>query len=188
MKNKNGKLVFAADRRISSESMYFRSPTAKLLKKDNIIIGSAGDAFINKLVENSIQSPDLGKQTVDEYMYNDFFPNLMETLKKQQIVHKDENRLNVDVTLTDDEESDSTAIFLLAIEHKLYELQLTPKAIILNEVSTPFAIGSGGDFAMGSLVTTVGMKMSAVDRLKRAIQVASALCPSVGDGIDILSE
>lgn len=183
-----GKLVFAADRRISSESMYFRSPTAKLLKKDNIIIGSAGDAFINKLVENSIQSPDLGKQTVDEYMYNDFFPNLMETLKKQQIVHKDENRLNVDVTLTDDEESDSTAIFLLAIEHKLYELQLTPKAIILNEVSTPFAIGAGAEYALGSLFTTKGMKLNCVQRLKLAITVAGQLSPSCDTDVDILSE
>jgi ATP-dependent protease HslVU (ClpYQ) peptidase subunit len=84
----------------------------------------------------------------------------------------DKGRVRSDIPACDGEWS------MLVIETDGRALLLSGKTPYPTEVSAPFAIGDGGDFALGA--------MHANATARDAVVITSRLCVSCGNGIDVL--
>lgn len=189
LKNKRGKLVFGSERRVINSHKYVL-PIPKIVKRNGIIIGGAGGSFVCSLITTSLPIPAYNSaKSTQEYMFDSFLPSSLEFLREHKIIHPTENRVNIDPDLLgSDSEAPDASVFLLGIKGSLYEFEIDSKYFYLDVVPTPYAIGCGGKFALGSLLTTSDMPISVNEKLKLALKATSHLDPNCDDNIDIMVE
>jgi hypothetical protein len=188
LKNSRAKLVFASDRRAVAGNYKYKCVSSKVVKRGEFIIAGAGSAFLDSVLQEHLSLPGIDDDTsVASYMFNTFLPIAIDTLRKFKIIHESENRLNVSSDMVDKDDDDG-ASFLIGVKGHLFEFTLDNHAVGLDEVPPPYAIGSGGSYALGSLITTANMKYTVKARLKMAIEAAAKLDPFVDNQIDFTVE
>lgn len=180
----------AADRRISSNHIYYRSPTPKIIKIKDFLVGMAGDDSYSSEIATVIEGiPDCKslKMSVDSYIRKVFFPKIIDTLRKKGVVHREEIRINKDPGLID--RQNSRGVFMLVgVKGHVFEMGLDESDYTVSEVPLPYAIGAGGSYALGSLHTTSQLDLPAKEKLKLAIDAAAAYHWSCDSDIDYIAE
>jgi hypothetical protein len=187
-KNK-GKLVFAADRRISwGFSQAQVMPESKLVKRNGLIMGATGASYLGQLIMDYVELPSIKELSPKDYMNTVFYKNVVELLKSKGFVNKDGNiKLPKDFAIE----------LVVGYRGKLFSIvignddddDLHKQGIILiDEVNIPYATGCGGQLAWGSLLTTERTKIAEENRLILALNVAAEVSPGCDDNIDIVME
>lgn len=209
VKNKQNKIIMAADRRISSDDKYQESPIPKIAYINGFLVGGTGDCELLQLITENLA---LGQEgNITSYMYYGFKNSLVKTLKQHG--YRDEHNL---LRL----QKDSDLELLVAKEGRLFSINFnsghgpdivpSPSTLGIIEVSLPYATGCGGDLAWGSLLSTDGDskeillykldKNFGVDKLPKnvksldeikllyAINVAAKVSSGCDSRIDIIKE
>ena len=170
LKDNNGELWMAGDRRVSTANSYSSSPQPKVARRKGVLIAGCGLA---SLVFKIVNDWDLPETTdIDELFLS-------------MIAFLDDNGWIEDGGVKGDGEFDS--IILIGVVGKLYEIDLDAVMPTYLEVSAPCTSGTGGDYALGSLLTTRNVANTKL-RLKIALSVAAQACHTCDDNIDIVRE
>lgn len=195
-KNKNGRIMMAGDRRVSSDwSNAFDLPaTSPKIKKDDsgILMGGAGSANLLTILTKVMIPPDRGTEDLDVYMQFKF----KDALKKALIIsgYKDEHNL-----LKLDQDGDMGAI--LVLEHRVFLLDvrhpdefsqhgnILTGIIEILEGPLPYAVGCGADLAKGALLAEKKrLGYNTRDGLRLAMEIAADISPGCSNQVDIISE
>lgn len=177
IKDSRNNILLASDRRITDSSDHIQiMDKPKYVLKSNILMASAGDAWVGDFIQEvvDIEKPNPSCPGMI-YIHNHLIPRIKR--------HLQACGMESEGTLFPKSASAST---LIIINNQLFSLECDNGELSVIECSFPYAIGSGASYALGSLITTEGSGMSAKNRLTRALQVASKLCASCDDNIDII--
>ena len=178
LKDKKGKLWFAGDRR-QSWGMHKaqHSPRSKVTKRNGVLLAGTGTSSTCDLLTDQFPIPDIIEDSY-YYMHSVFMPKLLEFLRENHYVKKDERKL----------QGEGHAVILVGVNSELYEVYLDSHHIEFGCVNTPYAHGCGGSYAIGSLLTTAKLnkKMSEKQRLTLALEVAASVSPGCDDSVDII--
>lgn len=182
-----GKLYIAADRRISWETSQIQEcPSPKVVKRDGVIIAGAGDAYLLTLLTSCLSIPN-NETDIDTYMHHHFQKAVKKLLIGQGFV--DPHGL---LRVPPDMELEC----VLAVQGILWSIAIVNaedvpnglSLVLIDKVNTPYATGSGGQLAWGSLLTTETMNMKPKERLQLALNVASRVDPGCDNKVDIEHE
>jgi hypothetical protein len=204
----DGKLYFAADRRISWHwGKAASTPTKKVAKRNGILMSGTGSASLVFEVIHRCKIPVFTQgQDIDKYVYNKLLPAIIGDLRYKGYVDGRERRM-----LSKHEKSDDglSAIILIGIKSgkkvKVFELDLNTSMITVDQVPTDYAHGCGGDFAQAIITYTKSFKghsvgdkgliketeihkllgLTAKEILEHAIQVAAIHSPGCDNTVDI---
>jgi hypothetical protein len=185
LRDKQGHLWFAGDRRASwGFHKAIRTPRPKISKRNGILLAGTGVSLICDLVVDLFDIPKYSnKLSTFEYMHKVFIPELLVYLRAERWIKDDARELKYNKATEDQLEG----YILVGVHSDLYELILSTELIGVDAVDAPYALGCGGQLALGSLLTTERVRMSTSNRLKLALEVAFEVSPGCGDGIDILN-
>lgn len=138
------------------------------------VVGSSGSTRVADLLrfsyrprQNRIAKARFG---LDAYMAVDFVGGLREFLKKSGSVTKSSSGKD---TWGED------GAILVGIRGRLYFIDHQFSLVPL--VQKYFAIGSGGDLALGSLASTEGSGLNPHSRLLEALEIAARYCETVAE-------
>lgn len=185
IKQDNGKLLFGADRQLTSDGEKSEVIAGKLVKKNGIILGAAGNYRLAHLVLHVFKVPIRQKnQVAVDYIYNTFYKALQIFLIGRGITKI---------------ASENTAVVVLGIEGVLYNINIcnndtesTDLIIEIFPLSTPVSFGSGSDYALGAYVgltdVTLLHKCPKDLLLKKALLVAGKLNAYCDSNIDVIGE
>lgn len=165
----NGKVHIAADSAgVAGYSVTSRADE-KTFQNGAFIFGFAGSFRIGQVLRYSFNTPDYDpRRDFDEYMINDFILTLRKTLEICGCLKKESG---IDTA--------SNAIFLLGSSANS-ELYCIESDFQVGKNREPYeAIGSGADFALGSLASTEHIKDFPRRRLEIALQAAEKYSGSV---------
>lgn len=184
VKNKNGRLVMAADSRINiGSSDYQKSPIAKIVKKDGLLLGATGCSYLCTLLTHVIKPPKLYTDNITSYIHHQFYDKVINLLKSK---HYFDNQNNLKIS------SYNGCEVLIGVSGRLFSLTIANEDHIANigivEMNTPYATGCGGALAWGSLLSTENLITNTKERLILALQVASKVSSGCDDNITIISE
>lgn len=147
----------------------------KSLDSKNMIIGFSGmvrDLNLLTYSKNLIDKRD--EPNIDnEYMVTHFIPNIIQLFK------------NGERNGTYNNISEIESYFLVAYKDKLWEIESNYS--IFNSTENYAAIGSGIYYALGSLKTMENMDLSPIEKIHKALQVASAFAPGVAPPFYIIN-
>jgi len=189
IRNKRGKIMVAADRRMSWDTgQVQKMPTAKVVKRDGLIIAGTGSCYLLTLMTQLLVIPTDGQHDPINYTHNILKPAIIKLLKHNGFVDDKKN-----LKIPEDVDLEAVIvcngrIFSLVIENVEPDKEDSLGLIMIDEVSLPYATGCGGRLAWGSLLTTEKMKMESRERLELALQVAAEVSSGCDDTIDIVSE
>lgn len=186
LQDKKGVLYFAGDRKISWGSIRSQaSPRPKIAYKAGVLLAGAGASCICEAVVDQFIIPLMSDENTYDYMHNVFMPALFKHLTKEGWMDKGTRKLKT--VGPAGQEDDLSAVILVGVLSDLYSVNIDHSVITVDAVNTPYAEGSGGVLAIGSLLTTEYFKISIIKRLKIALGIAAKHSPGCGDGVDILS-
>ena len=174
------KVYLGSDRQTSFYNMKQTVNYSKIFRKEGLGFGVVGSPRIHQILREGFQIPPIKYgQTFDGFLVNDFIPTLQNTFEKHGAMTNDEGVKSFDsvimVGIYSSTKSSKGRLFVI------YE------NFQFNEVKDDYmAIGSGKEFALGSLATTEKMKLSAHDRIKLALEAAAKSNLFVGKPFDYL--
>jgi ATP-dependent protease HslVU (ClpYQ) peptidase subunit len=174
-------LCFAADRReVFGDSHFQVGARPKILLKNGILLGGAGDGNICELILESFKMPKVGKDSF-KYMREVYKPKLTQFLVKYKYLDEGTGKLK-----NPDDENETS--LLVGIRGQLFGVSIDNYGVLVSSVSTPFGIGTGSPFALGYLkaleLKLCSSEGTIQDYLCNAIKVAANLdlhCDSVVD-------
>ena len=143
---------------------------AKLFRNKDFVIGYTTSFRMGQLLENKMRPITHDKELTDYQYITSVFCEDVRELFKVSGYGKVENNV------------EAGGNFLVAYRGVLYEIQDDYSALVFSDGTD--AIGTGEDYALGSLLSSKG-KPPAV-RVKMALQAAAYFCPSVMPPFKIL--
>lgn len=208
-KKRNGKLIMAGDRRISTGDKYQKSPIPKIAYINGFLLGGTGDCELLQLITENLA---LGQEgDITSYMYYGFKIALIKLLKNHG--YKDEHNLlrlqkNSDLELVVGKEG---KLFNITFNSGYNpDVLVEPSTIGIVEIGTPYATGCGGELAWGSLLSIEGdnkedllqklhvnfniqklpKNIKTLDEIKLfyALNIASTVSAGCDNNIDIIQE
>lgn len=196
IKNTNGKVLVAADRRVSwDDGQYQTMSFPKVYKRDGLILAATGDGFLCELFTKHMPIPKQKEdQDVDSYIYKTLYEQILYTLAEYQFVDEHGN-LNIP--------TDVNVEIIVVLKHRVFSIDIDDPAegthtfptglVSITENSVPYAVGCGGHLAWGALlaynkINGFKIRMSAKTRLTLALQVASDVSNGCDSNIDIICE
>ena len=136
--------VIASDSRVAEGGKVYTHPKmVKAIENGNYIIGGAGDYRALQVVLHGWQPPLLNakaKQNLYEFIINKIAPSLKSTLTEAGIEFNKGS---------EDSDSKFELQLLIGINGTLFEID-SDFAVAMNDTGL-YAIGSGGDYALGAL-------------------------------------
>jgi ATP-dependent protease HslVU (ClpYQ) peptidase subunit len=189
IKNYRGKILLGSDRRLSFSDGFFQSlDYAKSIKSETVMFGGAGTSVLCSVVCS----------TLDNISPSDYVIDPIDRIRKRihrGLVNAGYATGDGQLYLPDGYEVNG----ILVVESKAYTLSISnpepaknilPALIEMDEVSLPYAVGSGAQFALGALraLEVTQPKMRAKEKLQLALDVTSQVCISCDNNIDILLE
>ncbi len=194
IKNKLGRIVMAGDRKSTYDwSMAVEMPMPKIREDDSgILIGAAGDGNLCTVLVTLTSIPVIDTSNLDIYMNFKFKGALKKALLTAGY-SGDRGELMLP--------QESQCHGLVAIQGRLYEViichpddtsahgNVLTGLIMIEEVSLPYAIGSGGPSAYPILLAErkrVGY--STKEHLKLAMDIAAEISPGVSKNVDYIQE
>lgn len=185
LKKRNGKLIFASDKRVSWGMMKAQVLTgSKTVKRNGIIIAGTGTCYLITLAEQILKFRKPNKnEDPTQFIHNVFLEELKKLLIKKGF------QRNGELHITDS----FRTVLLIGCKSRLFELDIDSDGdklsmIAVDEIDTPYAHGCGGYYALGSLLTTEGSGLSEKERLKKALEVAAHMSPGCDTNIDFIEE
>ena len=172
------KLYIAADRRVTDTYGAFEKlPHPKMKKENGVIIAGTGDVALLTIILKRFKIPKV-IENVDLYIHEILYTKIKQLLlSKNYIAPSGDSKIDQYDGLT----------LVVCVKGRLFTIDIEKQMQIV-ECSIPFATGSGGTYALGSLLTTPSMEFTTKERLKLALTVASQVSNGCDDNIDILVE
>lgn len=188
LKDKKNSLWFASDRRLTSDYNIIEANEPKTKLMGNILVAGAGTAWICDLILERYTFPDIDPEDPENFWtHNILYPDLIRWLREEGYVDRGTIRLNTNNSRGKEDKDEEYAILIIGANAALFELTVGESAIFITKVDTPYATGSGGPFALGSLRTTEKSGMKIKDRLILACKVAADCNSACDKRIDILT-
>jgi ATP-dependent protease HslVU (ClpYQ) peptidase subunit len=149
----------------------------KILNRNGIIFGVAGDAYAGQILSHLWSAPTLkSTKDLDGFVASVIVPSMRSVLSNNGY-DPDKERGN-----------DGGIDILLAISGRLY--QLASDLTYFRDKNGFHAIGTGGDFSLGYLYSKKnvleGTETTVAKTIRSAIQAASHFDINTGGGVDIL--
>lgn len=153
------KIYMGCDSRVSAGSSVLECEHKKIYKvNDKMMIGTAGDVRYANVIRHVFSPPDpLENQSNMDYLCSLFVPKLMKCLDTEKCMEVDKNVGKVPGRI------------ILTYNGKLYSIA---RDYCVLEHPSYYAIGSGGDYALGSLYMTEGIGIDPVIRINKALDAA----------------
>lgn len=196
IRQKNGKIMLAADRRASWDwNQCQQMPRPKLAKRNGLILAATGDSYLCTLIVDILKFRKYeDDMTEDEYFHNIFYYDVLKLLKSKGLadivsgtpILRIPKGLDVEVIIVLNKK-----LYTVVIENPIEQVEEHANSfglINIDELSLPYATGCGGSLAWGSLLTTEDMDLKAKDRLTLALNIAAQVSPGCDNMIDIVSE
>ena len=158
----NGKVYVAADSLSSSEDKLYYRKDKKMFRNGKYLIGFCGSVRTGQVLTSKFWKPP-----TDIYAVPDRLIKLMEA--KGCLITTEEQNKNCGCN------------FIFATKNEIYEILVDFQLVEPRDDYT--AIGSGADYALGSLFSTKGTNLKPEERLHLAIEAASYFSSSVGGEI-----
>ena len=156
IKHEDG-IYIGGDSAVSTGDLVQTLVDPKVWKKGNFIIGSAGGLRALQIIKYKMKIPPINGKKPTHYMITSFIDAMRKCLKQAGAAREDKK----------EEEQDNQ--FLVGYKGHLYEID---GYYGVCEVGDEFiAIGSGTDYALGSLHTTKGLPPE--ERLNKALEAAA---------------
>ena len=164
----NGTNIYiGGDRGASDDVSIVSLCRPKVSINNNWIFGYSGSLGVGQLME-VIDIPSI-KKSQDVYM----------VLRTEVVTH-----MRNAIDLYGNADPEYSADFIIGTHGRLFELSTIDWSVA--EVKET-AIGSGNSFALGSLYTSIGMRLSPEDRIRLALNAAITYSPTCQGGIDIIN-
>lgn len=176
-----GKLIFAGDRRISwGMGGHQVGVRPKICKRNGVLFAGTGSAYLCDLICELCDVPPINKD-IDgfNYIHRYLYDSVKSTLINKGLGDKENGILIPD---------EMHAVILIGVKGELFEMGISDVILSLDAIGAPFAHGCGGQYALGSLITTEKLKISSEKRLQIALGVAAKLSPGCDGNIDIIRE
>lgn len=153
------KVYLGGDSAASSTNHITIIKQPKVFKNGDFIFGCQGSFRMLQLLKFSLVMPKLGNRDIEKYLATEF-ADIIKTFAKENL---------------SDNEGSKFGSFLLGYKKRLFEIDEDLQAIeTLNGVN---AIGSGSDYALGSLYTSIGQPANV--RVIKALEASSFYCTGV---------
>lgn len=131
----------------------------KIIEKRKFVIGCAGRMRMRDILENNFELPLHAEWVIDsEYLCDDFVSSVRECLESSKFSYAKEGISEF-----------TNSMILFVYKSKLYSMD-SAYGIIDHKDFT--AIGSGREYALGSLETTSKLDLTPYDRVKMALDAA----------------
>lgn len=164
-------VVIGSDRMGSNGHTGSPVTEAKIFTKGEVTIGYTSSFRMGQLLQYALAIPDIKQdQNIDEWVAVDFIQALRTTYKDHGW----------------DEVKDGVAIggtFILVVRSRAYIIQ--DNYSFIRRITGEYAVGSGCDYALGSLRSTRD-KMPTTDRVLEALATAAEYVVSVAGPFDII--
>ena len=160
-------VIMGADSMASTDFIARHLSIPKVFKRFGLVIGCSGAPYlINLLMYGDLDIEEPAILTM-EWMVRRFVPALREAIKAGDFDFEDSS-------------------VMVGRGDKIFTVYVDYSVVCWD---TPYAvIGSGSEFALGSLVTTSMFKISEEARVKAAIWATERYCPTVGGATVIVRE
>lgn len=170
VRDQKNKIWVGADRRVSMGNQCYVNSNPKVFKRDGIIIAYAGDAVLGEMIGKNFKIPARQIKNIDLYVHEMLYYSIYKQYKRRYY----------------DPEKEVDCLF--AIKGKLFSLQIVKEKLDIIEIPTPYAIGSGAEFALGSYCTLEDYDLYIEDKIRTALQITAKLNHYCDDKIDIKHE
>lgn len=191
IKQKNGRLIMAGDRRVStSYGTGFTSPVPKIEKKENgMLIGASGDGDICHILVTGFEPPNIPeKANLNDYMLFTYLPSLKHFFKEGFDWISKEKLFEMP--------SDVVCHALIGVRGIAYDLLIynddlpeTKGRIALDRVPTPFVVGCGTISAYPILKQELKDKgYNSKEGLRLALETAAEINDGCDNNIDFIGE
>lgn len=165
----DGVVYIGGDSCASYPNISIDAGSTKVFRRGEALIGVCGSYKVIDILTYLMPALPDTLENPEAYLRTNFMPNVYNALKKW--------------SWNDDEEYSFE--FLLGFKGKLYTF--TSEFSILNTPAFGFGIGSGGEVALGSLITTYASKLDTRARLTLSLKAAETVVPSVRGPFSILT-
>jgi ATP-dependent protease HslVU (ClpYQ) peptidase subunit len=155
--SESGNVIIGADQSASTDNRKWQAKDKKIFKKNGFVMAGAGDGRFIQLAVHNFNPPKPNIKNIEKFMVNVFIEKFSDFMVKFSI--------------------DTEASFLVGYKDRLFSLH--PDFQIFETDYGYDAIGSGEDFAVGSLHTTMQLNIPTKERVKLALEAATANCLSV---------
>lgn len=153
----NENVIMGADQMAASELQIWDRKDKKIWRKNGFVIGGSGSYRLIQILMYNF-SPSKPLKNMHRYMCNQFIDGILQVMKEKDI--------DEDVNL------------LVGYKHQLFTIHSDFQVF---ETESGFdAIGSGSDYAIGSMFTSVNFNLPTKERVKLALEASAANCPTVG--------
>lgn len=178
------RIYMAADKRVSFATTASKIRYPKIIKTGGILLGFAGNGVLGHQALHVFRSPKyptgLGPTNYVRAWIEAFNIYLVETGVVEDKYYRPVLHQDTDTSVVDTE-------FMMVVDGELFLIDLTIEGLQYFPHTFPYATGSGGDVALGSLLTTEVLDIDPVKRTRLAVSAASQIVSSCGNGCSILS-
>lgn len=182
------KLILGGDRRISWGLDYNILPHPKVVKRNNILLGMSGAVSLAHYISNAMPIPKHKKSLSDtEYVSTVLYEEILKVLRMEGILEKD--------TLERHPEYSNTHIdtyLLIGYKGHAFYVCCTEKRFDFFEISLPYAVGSGANYALGAYayasITDTHNSGNYSKDVEQCLKIAAQFNHGCDDNIDIVEE
>lgn len=177
IKNKAGRIIMAGDRRVHfGEDHYDEVANSKIIKREGMLFGGSGDAYLSDLICFITPVPAWGEcPTAFDYIHTKFTKSVIKTLEERGFrLHSFSEEIVCDC--------------LIAINGELFQFSIRESGLEIIQVRAPFAVGCGGRDAIVHLKSTEKTGLKAKQRLRDALIIVSKVSSGCDANIDIIEE
>lgn len=156
----NNTVYLGSDSRTSSNGFKFPGNHTKIFSQNGILFGICGNVRYNDIIRYRLEIPYQHEDVSDiEYLCTDFIDSLRFALESAKYSKEENNISSVPFE----------SMILLGYKNKLYSIFHDYSILEFNDY---YAIGSGSDFALGSLETSRNLGISPRKRIELALEAA----------------
>jgi ATP-dependent protease HslVU (ClpYQ) peptidase subunit len=166
----NNIVYIAGERGNSDDHCILSSIDKKITKKGEYLIGYSGNTGMGQAVQYGFTPPIFGSKDINKFMVSKFVPTLRKFYEESKISMP--------------EKEDDHASFIIGILGCIFEIDTSDFQVGQYE---ELAIGSGSQYALGSLYSTRHIK-DPKKRLRMALESSILYSPSCQGPIDYISE
>ena len=166
-------IVIGGDHAVNDGDRIHTMPQPKVFKRGQFLIGYCGSLRVGQVVQYGLKiPPGFKKKDLHKYMVVDFCNALRACLNHAGAARKDK------------EEEEHENRFLVVIQNRIFEID--EGYSVCEIIDGVYAIGSGVEFALGSLYTSRNDWFSPKERVRMALESAAYYCQSVSDPFTII--
>ena len=156
----NNKLYMGSDSQCTNGNQILPTSREKIFTIGNLTLGTAGDVRFNNIIKYYLDVPYHHNDISDmEYICTEFLGNLRSAIEGQKFSEEKDNVSSIP----------NYCELLVAYKNTLYAIWYDYSVVDFSEY---YAIGSGSDFALGSLETTKQLGIDPKERIELALGAA----------------